>query len=199
MKKKLLILLAVAALIATVIAAPAGAFRRQSLRGHQDLDFNFGIVTGEGQGAEQHVAYVGTLELHGGTYDIVYYSLGVPKAHGDWSRFEERVVIYELGAVKDVWVDIEDFPVDGETYEDGLLDGFAVADEDALVEFTDKGWGSPWGTAFAWGTVTKTGEGTDPHGVLSNVDMGDRTFWYGRYLSELHMNFAGPFRIFTRG
>jgi len=199
MKKKLLILLAVAALIATVIAAPAGAFRRQSLRGYQDLDFNFGIVTGVGQGAEQGVAYVGTLELRGSTYDIVYYSLGPPVARGDWTYFEERVVIYVPGTLHVERAGIEFPPGTGNVIEDGLISEFDDTDGGVVVEFTDKGWGSPRGTAFAWGKVTVAPSGADPHGALSNVDVGDRTFWHGRYLDDARTRFAGPFRIFTRG
>lgn len=195
MKKKLLILLAVAAMIATVIAAPAGAFGRQSLRGYQDLDFNFGIVTGEGGGAAQGVAYVGTLELRGGTYDIVYYSLGPPVPHGDWTYFEERVVIYAPDTLHVKWDNIE-FPP-GESIVDGLLSEFDDSGGVPVVEFTDKGWVSPRGTGFAWGKVITTND--DPGGVLDNVAEGDRTFWYGRYLDDLHTRFAGPFRIFTRG
>ncbi len=89
MKRKLIILMAVAALFVTAIAAPVGAFGRRSLRAHMDLDFNVGIVTGEG--AAPMVSWVGTLEFRGGTYDVVYYPTAPLVEHGDWVYFEENV------------------------------------------------------------------------------------------------------------
>lgn len=181
MKRKLLILLAVAALVATVIAAPAGAFGRHSLRGHQGLDFNLGIVTGEG--AAPNVSWVGTVDFRGGTYDIVYRPTAPLVEHGDWIYFEENVRIYEPGTLS--------YTFDG----NGVIVEFTEGN--VVVEFNERGWLSPRGTGFAWGKVI-TANG-DPGGVLDNVTEGDRIFWYGGYLDETHTTWGGPFRIFTRG
>ena len=173
MKKKLLILLAVAALVTAVIAAPAAAGHRRSLRGHQNLYFNLGCVTHAGEA--QDVSWIGTVDLNGVTYDIVYRATNVVP-HGDWVYFEENVEIHEGGSVS-------------YTYDGGVITEFEEGE--ALVEFTDEGWNTPWSTAFAPGKVTGS--------TLPGVDVGDRTFWRGRYLDEDNMTFGGPFMIFTRG
>ena len=183
MKRKLIILVAVAALFVTAIAAPVGAFGRRSLRAHMDLDFNLGIVTGEG--AAPTVSWVGTLEFRGGTYGIVFFPHGPPEMHGEWAYFQETVRIYEPDSLS--------YTFDGS----GVITAFTEGN--VVVEFNDKGWVSPRGTGFAWGNVTATDADADSHGVFSNVDVGDRIFWYGRYLDEAHMNWGASFRIFTRG
>lgn len=197
MKKKLLILLAVAALIATVIAAPAGAFGRRSLRGHQDLDFNTGVVFGAG--AAPNVAYVGSLEFRGGSYDIVYFPAAPLKVHGDWVYFQEIVRIYEADSVDAEFGEIVIPPEDPGGVPIVITGITEFAEGKLVVELTDKGWGSPWGTAFARGKVTIAPPNADPGGVLSGVKVGDRVFWHGRYLDDTHTTFAGPYRIFTRG
>jgi len=183
MKRKLIILVAVAALFVTAIAAPVGAFGRRSLRAHMDLDFNLGIVTA--QGDAQDVSWVGTLDFRGGTYDVVFRPTAPLVERGDWVYFEENVRIYEPGTLS--------YTFDS----DGVITAFAEGH--VMVEFNEKGWVSPRGTGFAWGKVAATDADADPHGVLSNVDVGDRIFWYGRYLDETRMNWGGPFRILTRG
>jgi len=197
MKKKLLILLAVAALIATVIAAPAGASREYSLRGHQDLDFNMGVVFGVG--AAPNVSYVGMLQLSGDTYDIVYFSEAPPEPYGEWVYFEEIVRIYEAGLVTAEFGEIKSDIPDVPPVITGITKFEVFEDHDPVVELTDKGWGFPWGTAIASGNVTTTNSNADPHGVLSGVEVGDRVIWYGRYLDDTHMTFAGMYSFISKG
>ena len=161
-------------------------------------------MTGEGAAfndpAATGLAYVGTLDLGGDTYDIAYFSHGPPTMHGDWAHFEETVRIYPPDTVKVKWgvttkpgpAGLEGPPPLGSQ----LIDTFVLEGE-VLVEFTDKGWVSPRGTGFAWGKVINAP--SDFGGALDRVAEGDRTFWHGRYLDDARTRFAGPFRIFTRG
>ncbi len=163
--------------MSAVTVAPANASMHRSLRGNVDLDFNLGLVLGEG--AAQNVSWFGTVEFRGGTYDIAYYPTAPLVEHGNWIYFEDRYEIYDSLTYE---------------YENGILTEFNPGT--VVLEASERGWGTPWGTAFAFGKVVAFDADVDPHDLLARVQVGDRTFWRGRYLDETQLEFAGPFRIF---
>ena len=61
----------------------------------------------------------------------------------------------------------------------------------------DRGFGTPSGNYFAMGTVVKADGGADPHGVLADLESGDRISWRGRTVDVAGSHFVGPFWIFS--
>ena len=71
MRRRLLIVIALAVALTLVVAAPISA--KEPLRGGIDLDFNVGVVLGvDGVGCNPAVAWFGTVEIDGVSLGIEF-------------------------------------------------------------------------------------------------------------------------------
>jgi hypothetical protein len=180
-KRNMLAVLAVFAIATMASVLPAIAAEDEGpILGRQDLDFNVGILTGEG--AAPQVSWVGTLQVNGASYPIAYFPKGPGMQVGGWFLFEETVRIYAS-------LEYE--------FTEGVLTGFEPGR--VVVKFVDSGVVSPRGWAVASGKVKRANGAADPYGVLDALSPGDWITWSGRLSSAEAAEFEGPFRIFPIG
>lgn len=180
MKRKLIAVLAIVGLLTVATATTASAHRRShAARADMELQFNLGFGNPDSGTARADVTWVGTLDFGDGReYGIAFMPTAPLQTFGDWVRFEERVEIYAS---------------DGFEFTDGVMTTF---DPGPIVfEGWDRGWGTPWDTAFAAGRVDDVIPANDPHGLFKQRVDGNRTFWKGAY-GATPAEFSGTYWVF---
>ena len=198
MTRKLLIILAVVVAMVSVSVTPAGARGRSNVvKGHQDLEFNLGLITEEGD--FPFVSWIGEVELGGDAYFIVYYPTAEPKPIGSSTLFVENVEVYDtldygftsLPAVID-----ED---SGEVLlpPRNVLTTFAPTEDALIYRGNDKAIGTASGHFLAGGTITFANPTADSKGALSDIKIGDRIFWRGFMADPNQTTFEGPYAIYS--
>ncbi len=177
MHRRMLLVLALVVAMFAVAMTPATAGRRTAIRGHQDLDFNLGLL--DRSGAAPNVSWIGEIVLGGDAYVAVYYPLAEPRPIGSATLYVEKLVVYDSANIAFT---------DGvlTTFEPGPMI-FTAADraiETANLDF------------FAGGRITDVDRTADSKGALAAVRVGDRTFWRGSMEDPMQTTFQGPFSIF---
>ena len=180
MKRKLFALLAIVGLLSVATAATASANRRShSARADMELQFNLGFVPGGDGTALTDLTWVGTLDFGGHREYVITFMPTAPlQTFGDWVYFEENVVIYASADV---------------VFTEGVLTTFDPGD--VVFAAPDRGWGTPWNTAFAAGRIDQVFPDNDPYGLFTQRVDGNRMLWRGAY-GATPAEFSGTFWVF---
>ncbi len=178
MRRKLITVLAAVAILASLVAVPAGASIHRPIRGHVDMTLNLGYVLQEG--AAQEVSWHGTVRFRGTDYPMVYYG-DLLEVNGDYVYWEDRYVILDtLHKVVD---------------ENGIITEFDPGE--VILEVVERGWGYS-DRFFAIGKIVAADGSADPHGLLDRASIGDLVVYWGRS-SEDGLAFTARLRIFASG
>lgn len=179
MRRKLIIVLAAVAILASLVAVPAAASIHRPIRGHMEHSLNLGYILETGAAPE--VSWYGTVHIRGITYPMVYYGDLLEDNNG-WIYWEDR---FEVLASLSYEVD-----------ENGVITEFHPGD--VIFEVVERGWGAPSGAFVALGSIVAADGSADPHGRLARVSVGDVMFYSGR-TGETGLDFKATFRIFAIG
>lgn len=180
----------------SVSMTPAGARGRvNAIRGHQDLEFNMGLVTQEGE--FQYVSWIGEVELDGDQYFIVYYPKAEPKPVGTSTLFVEEVEVYD-----ELEYGFTSYPpvMNGEDIvlpPRDVLTTFSPDEADLIYRGSDKAIGLQSGHFIAGGKIIFANPDADGKGALSEIKVGDRFFWRGYMADPNQTTFSGSYAIFS--
>lgn len=176
MRIKLITVLAVVAMFASLVATPAGASIDKPIRGHMDCTLNIGYVLE--QGVAQDVSWYGTVRIKGKTYPVVYYG-DLLEVDGDSLYWEDR---YEILA-----------SLSYEVNDSGVITAFEPGE--VILEVVERGLGYA-GWFVAIGSVEAANGSADPHKRLGRVSVGDAMFYWGRGGDT---DFTASLRVFASG
>ena len=162
MKRKVLILLAVVVVLATTVAAPAAATKGAI---HGEIDVTLYLTPCDVDDPESpFLTWAGTVDFGRKTFGAAYFPAGDLVEPGDgWSYFEEIWTIFWLPR--------------GELTEHKLIKA-ACNPRRVVMQGTDAGFNTPWGTAFGAGEVEYA------RGHFHRF-VGGETFWAGEYVGEI--------------
>jgi hypothetical protein len=189
MRRRLLVLFAVVAILSVMIASPALAW--EPLRGETELSFNPGFAPAPKAECPETLTWSGTIDFgHDRIYGIAYFPIGAPVTiadtthDGEWFIFHEDWTIFTL-------------PYEDENVT--LIE--AACDTDRVVlKGQDVGLGTPlpppFDLAFAFGFVQAADPDVDPCGPFDEWFEGGTLFWSGRYSNEQRTEFTSTLRIF---
>ena len=177
MRRKIITVLAAVAILASLVAVPAGASIRRPIRGQMEHSLNMGYILKTGAAPE--VSWYGTVAIRGATYPMVYYGDLLEDNNG-WMYWEDR---FEILA-----------SLSYEADENGVIVEFDPGD--VILEAADVGWGGPSGAFVAVGSIVAADGSADPFGRLRRVAVGDVMFYRGSS-GETGFDFAAAFRIFA--
>jgi len=173
MKRKLLVVLAVVAMLTAAVAAPATA--RGAI--HGDIDLTLYLTPCDDTDPDSPLlTWAGTYDLGKMTLGIAYFPTADLEVIGDtgWVYFEERLTLFKLPK--------------GDLSDEKMI-AAACNPRRVVVEGMDAGVGTPWGTAFGAGHVTDARWRLDRY-------VGGETFWWGAYTNDELTQFAGQLWIF---
>lgn len=166
--KRLLVVLAVVALLATAVAEPVAATGRAR---HGDFDLELYLTPcSETDPESPFLVWAGTIEFGHRNLGIAYFAAAeYVELDGGWGYFEEDVTLFRLPP--------------GELTEQKLI-AAACKPHREVLRAADAGLNTPWGTAFAAGHTTwARGYG--------HRYVGGEFFWNGYYTSEAGDTFSG--------
>lgn len=160
MKRKMLVVLAVVAVLTAAAATPATAGGAL----HGDIDLTLYVTPcDEADPESPFLTWAGTIDFGRKTFGKAYFPTAENVDFGNgWSYFEEIWTIFWLPK--------------GELTDDKLI-AAACNPRRVVLEGVDAGFGTPFGTGFAAGEVTY-GRGH------FNKFVGGEIFWMGEFTSE---------------
>jgi hypothetical protein len=175
MRRKLLVLLAVVAVLAAMVAAPVSA-KEKPISGKMELDFQpQPAFCFDREGEIIPVTWTGTVVIDGTTYGWADFPTGPFVIEGNFGYFEEYWTIFTLGP--------DDDPNDL---------GVACDWERVLIDGSNEGWGPAMGnTGKADGTVDNVYADDVP---FADVAIGSRMMWRGKVTAP--GEFKATFHIF---
>jgi hypothetical protein len=159
MKRKILVLFALVAVVAVMTAAPVSADAQKPINGTMEL-----TLFGEPCPVPHEppfLTWAGTVVIDGTTYGWADFPTGPLVEEGKFIYFQEYWTIFALGEGEAVTPEV-------------ACDAGRV-----VLEGVNDGWGPPGMTGKADGTVT----GADPDGPFAEVDPGSRMMWRGKITS----------------
>ena len=164
MKRRLLVVMAVVAVVASLAAVPATA--KGQLRGlNGDVDITLVLHTCPNEDAPgERITWVGTVDFGMRTVGIAYFPNVPNEVIGDkgWVFFDELWTLFRLPK---------------RTLTDSVLSSAACNPKRVILEGIDRGFGTPWGVFFAAGPLI-AGAGQFEKFV------GGMAFWVGEVTSE---------------
>jgi len=163
MRNRMLVLLALVAVLAVLVAAPVNADVEKPINGKIELTFVLFDCPEPAPGP--FITWTGTVVIDGTTYGWADFPTDEFVIEGNFGFFEEYWTIFTL-----------------EGDEDPRDNPLLACDADRVVlEGVNDGWGpATANTGKADGTVT----GADPDGPFAEVAPGSRMFWRGKILGN---------------
>ena len=159
MKRRMMVLLSIVAVVAVMVAAPASADAKKQINGKMELTLLLVPCTVEDD--SPFLTWAGTVVIGGTTYGWADFPTGPLVEEGGFIYFEEYWTIFTLG-------------------EDEAVTAAVACDADRVVmDGFNVGWGTPGDTGRADGTV----ESADPDGPFAEVATGSTMFWRGKVTS----------------
>ena len=170
MKRRILVLLTLVAVLAVMVAAPVSADGENPINGKMELTL-FGVPCSE-EPDSPFLTWAGTVVIDGTTYGWADFPTGPLVEEGKFVYFEEYWTIFTLGESEVVTPAVA---CDGDRV---ILDGL------------NDGWGPPGFTGKADGWVTWA----EPEGPFADVAPGSKMFWRGKVTGPV--SFKATLHIF---